>query len=467
VNEDWHELVKWIVATHVGLVFGSLVMLVLLSGMLRKQRNPAASAAWLVFMLALPYLGVPLYLFFGTRKLRHMAAHKRQVFPGPAPGDVKTPLQRLLSKLGVPAPNLASEFALHADAIEAREALFRLLDQARTSVEVEMFILADDEFGRLFIERLTECASRGIQVRLLLDGVGSFSLKREHLRALMEAGGRAAWFIPVLHVPLRGRTNLRNHRKFMVVDGWWVWAGGRNVADEYLQPETQSRWIDLSYTMAGPVAADFQAVFEADWAFATGDTYTDTTLQTGTPEVEATWHEVQLIPSGPDMREDVLPNAMGELIAGARERLTLVTPYFVPGETLQDLLCIAARRGTRLDIVLPQRSNHWIADFVRNRFLRELHAAGARIHVLPGVMLHAKVLTVDGRRALVGSANFDQRSLYLNFELMNLLSDRQDVEAVSQWVDALMAQTQPWTEGRRGVVRETLEGLLTIVTFQL
>ncbi len=468
MNGFWQELGKWVVATHLGLIVGSLVMLVLLSGMLRQRRNPAGSAAWLVFMLAIPYLGVPLYLFIGTRKLRRLVTRKRAIFSGRITDDEGlTPLQRLLVALGAPAPNLASEFSVHADATAAQAALFVLLDTAQTSIDVEVFILGDDAIGERFIDQLAACAARGVRVRLLLDGVGSFALRRKHLQRVIEAGGRVTWFVPVLHVPLRGRTNLRNHRKLVVVDGRRVWSGGRNIASEYLQPETESQWVDFSYSLAGPVVADFRAVFEADWEFASGEATSGPESRPEAAEEKRGLHPVQLVPSGPDMLEDVLPNVIGELIAGARERVILVTPYFVPSEMLQQLLCIAARRGTRIDIVLPQRSNHRIADFVRNRFLRELYTAGVHIHVLPKAMLHAKVLCVDLHSALVGSANFDQRSLYLNFELMTLLSAREDVEAVSQWVETLMARTQPWTEGRHGAVRETLEGLLTITTFQL
>ena len=468
MREEWQEFLTWELTTHLGLWVGALIMMILLSVMLRQKRNPSASAAWLVFMLAVPYIGVPLYLAIGARKLRALVRQKRRLFEDRithAPAE--QPIQRLLSRLGVPDPAAATSFRLHASASQARAALWRIVDQARTSVDIEIFILADDETGRQLLDRLTILARAGVRVRLLLDGVGSFLLPRIRLRPLLEAGVQVAWFVPVLHVPLRGRSNLRNHRKLVVVDGRKVWSGGRNLADDYLGDEDRTHWHDLSFDLEGAVAADYQGVFEADWSFASGKAAAPAEELLDEVGSEAPEHRVQVIPSGPDMSEDVVEHALAGLVRGAQRRVVLVTPYYVPSESLQQLLCVTVRSGVEVDLLLPERSNHRMADYVRNRFLRELHKAGVRIWTLPRDMLHAKATIVDDRYALVGSANVDLRSLYLNFELMTLLYTDEDVSAVQQLADTYLDRSEAWRPPARSALRETFEGLAMLLAFQL
>lgn len=466
--EDWHEFIKWVLATHASLWLGAFIVLLLLSGMLRERRNPSASAAWLIFMLAVPYVGVPLYLALGTRKLKSLARQKQRLFSGHTslvPHD--STVRNLLARLGVPDPATATDFNLHEDAETARTRLHSLIEEATQSVDIEIFILGGHVTGRDLIDRLTRCAQRGVRVRLLLDGVGSFLLSRKHLQPLLLAGGEAAWFIPVLHRPLRGRTNLRNHRKQVLIDQKKVWSGGRNLTDEYLQDERQTHWHDLSFDLAGPAVRDFQVLFEADWAFARKRRPGSVKTPVLPPGDGLPPRDVQIVPAGPDMNEDVLEQALVALIREARQSILIVTPYFVPTETLQTLLCASARSGIRVDLLLPERSNHRVADYVRNRFLRELRRAGANLYVLPNDMLHAKVWTIDDRYAMTGSANMDLRSLRLNFELMTLLYARQDVIAVCDWVDSHLSRSHPWQAPTLNPLRETLEGLLMLISFQL
>lgn len=468
IVDEWHEFIKWVLATHVGLWLGAFIVLLLLSGMLRERRNPSASAAWLVFMLALPYVAVPLYLALGTRKLKTLERQKQNLFAGqisPAPSD--STLQKLFAQLGVPDPASLAGFDLHADAQAAHSRLVALIDGAEQSIDIEIFILASDATGRGLIDQLVRCAQRGVRVRLLLDGVGSFLLSRKHLSPLVQAGGEVVWFIPVLHVPLRGRTNLRNHRKLVIVDRNKVWSGGRNLADEYLQDEKQTRWYDLSFDLEGHAVFDFQILFEADWAFASKRP-TEIMERTVPPPVTASQPRLlQVLPGGPDMEEDVLEQTLLALIREAEQRILIVTPYFVPTETLQTLLCLSARSGIQVDLLLPEKSNHRIADFVRNRFLRELHKVGVNIHTLPDAMLHAKAWLIDDRHAVIGSANTDLRSLQLNFELMTLLYAQADVVTVRNWADTHLARAQPWQRLPRSRLRETFEGLLMLLSFQL
>ncbi len=469
MSESWDDLLRWLLAEHLALIFGALIMLLLLSGMLRQRRNPAASAAWLLFMLLLPYVAVPLYLFFGTRKLTDLTRRKQRLFSNRAQHDqeLPTPFQRLLHTLEVPPSRYAADIRFHKDSEDACQTLFAMLDAARASIDISIFILAADAVGNKVLALLERKAEAGVRVRLLLDGVGSFPLKNRSLRPLIRAGAEVARFVPVLHVPLRGRTNLRNHRKLVIVDQERVWTGGRNIAEEYLLPEKSTRWIDLSFDLEGSAVADYAALFNADWAFACREPLRSPVRPREKLAEQTGGRLTQLVPSGPDMAEDVLRDTLALLITQAENRIVLVTPYFVPDEVLQTLLCVAARAGTSVDILLPKRSNHRIADIARTRFLRQLNEAGVRIWCLPEEMLHAKALVIDQCYALAGSANFDLRSLYLNFEQMSLFYDAQDILALTVWIDTIRQRAQRWQPATSGVVRETLEGLALVVAFQL
>ncbi|MCB1957814.1 MAG: PLDc N-terminal domain-containing protein [Rhodocyclaceae bacterium] len=464
----WHDVLQWSLVIHVLLIGGGLLTLVLIAGMLRQDRSPAASAAWLAFMVLVPYLGIPLYLTFGTRKLAAIHARKARLLfeparPAGSPQD--DPTRPFLQASGLPPPAQVDAVRFHADADEAWQSLRGLLRGSRTSIDLCVFILADDAVGREVLEILTERAAAGVRVRLLLDGVGSFLLPRRRLRALHQAGGRSAWFVPVLHRPLRGRTNLRNHRKIALIDGRRAWSGGRNIGMDYLSPEHLSRWVDLSFEFDGPAVASYSHLFEADWSFASGEAPSQG-LPPPAPASDQ-GSSVQAIPSGPDMAQDVLHDLLVSLIADARERVVVVTPYFVPDEVLQTMLRLAALRGVAVDIVLPRRSNHRLADIARSRSLRRLSAAGVRVWRLPDAMLHAKAVLIDHRFALAGSANLDLRSLMLNFELMTLFRGTDEVTRLSEWVEALRQRCEPWRPRPVGALRQTLEGLVLLAAFQL
>lgn len=464
--ENWQDIIEWSIAAHVLLVVGALLMLVLVSGMLRQHRNPAASAAWLIFMVVLPYIGVPLYLFLGTRKLTALDKRKAKLYTESAhtlvPDDT---VQRYLQSMRVPPPVAAEQIQFHDNAEVSWHVLSSLLQDAQQSLDVCVFIFGDDDIGHKVLEILTARAQQGVKVRLLLDGVGSFLLPKRRLKSLLQAGGRAAWFVPVLHRPLRGRTNLRNHRKLVIADGQHVWTGGRNIAVDYLETETKTHWYDLSFDLTGTAALQYQNLFEADWCFAAHEKMQS--LPALADASVAPDAQIQLIPSGPDMTADVLHDLLVTLVAEARERIVAVSPYFVPGDVLQTVFCLAARRGVAVDLILPARSNHRLADIARDRFLRELVDAGVSVWLLPDAMLHAKAVIVDERYALAGSANLDLRSLYLNFELMTLFYARADIIKLAKNIEYLRVKTERWEPKPTTAASEILEGLVLMTAFQL
>jgi len=302
-------------------------------------------------------------------------------------------------------------------------------------------------------------------VRLLVDGAGNLLEGRHDMRALREAGIEVVTFVPPLHSPRRGRVNLRDHRKMAIADGERLWCGGRNLTAQYFEGAPGvAAWRDLTFDLEGDLARQAQAAFDADWAFATQSAAHHAPVAVATGSVPE--RAGQLFLSGPDQVEDTVYSLLLTAFFKADARILAVTPYFVPDPALLAALTLAARRGVEVDLVLPARSNHWTADLVRPRALRELYAAGARVWLVPG-MVHAKAVVVDDDLALVGSANLDSRSLFLNFELMVAFYARDDVARVAGWISREVASGRRYTAQRPGLLRDLAEGVVLWLGFQV
>jgi cardiolipin synthase len=268
--------------------------------------------------------------------------------------------------------------------------------------------------------------------------------------------------MPVIHIPFRGRANLRNHRKIVVVDDRHAMVGGMNLAGEYMGPEPDpSRWRDLSAVMTGPAAHDLNELFHSDWEFATGE---DPTPDAAPPDRSAKGGtSVQVVASGPDVAGDPLYESLVTAIFLARRRIWIVTPYLVPDETLARALELAARRGVEVRLVVPARSNKLVADLARASYLRQIHEAGGHVLLYTPGMVHAKAVVVDDGLAVIGSANMDMRSLFLNYEVAVFLSSPPEVKGTAAYVDALAADcvTRLPTQNRATELAEDVVRLLS------
>ena len=464
------SIIQWLGLFHLGSVATVLLTLVFASRILRSPRMPAITIGWLSVIVFLPVLGIPLYLTFGERKLDIQLGRKEKLAlhgKCAATHAVRHPIHSLLVSLGVPASTSRNTCRFHDDGVMAWEALQQLLENADVSIDIAIFILGNDAVGRRVIRLLEEKAAAGVRVRLLLDGVGSLPLSRKRLRELGRAGGEIAWFIPVIHRPFRGRTNLRNHRKIVIVDRKMVWAGGRNISGEYLGPHCPAQcWIDLSYTQTGDVVATYLEIFEADWRFAKGGRVA-AALPIVPMESEAPAAcELQVIPSGPDIDGDPIYSTILTACYVASSRIYVATPYFIPDDNVQTALKLAALRGVAVEMILPERSNHRLADIARNRFLRELLEAGVTLRFLPE-MIHAKAIVIDDSFAMCGSANLDIRSLFLNCELMSAFYGKAEVAWLARWFDALRAGSIRHRPEKAGAVTELIEGIVMLTAYQL
>jgi cardiolipin synthase len=274
------------------------------------------------------------------------------------------------------------------------------------------------------------------------------------------AGVNAEAALPVrplfLH-PVRGRIDLRNHRKVVVIDNRVGYCGSANCADPEFRVKAKfAPWVDVMLRLEGAVVRQLQYLFVQDWMAHAEDDITPLISDADLPE-GAQGVVAQVIGTGPTVRATAMPEIFEALMHSARHRLLITTPYFVPSDGIQSALCAAARRGVDTVLILPMHNDSWIVSAASRSYYPELVAAGVRIFEYPDGLLHAKSLTVDGSVALVGSANLDRRSFELNYENNVLLEDDAATSAILSQQEAYMAASRPvdmseigsWTRRRR------------------
>jgi len=435
----------------------ALLVYILTSRALDQRRAPTSAIAWVLGLALVPYVMLPLYLLFGQRKLKPVAIpYAGVVVEGPHWAA------ELIESFGL-APPSECRVHMHADGGQARDALFRLIDEARQSIDISTFIIGNDAFGREVVARLARRAREGVQVRLLLDGFFAVLVPRRYMRELKAAGAKVAVFRPFFSFRRLGPRNLRNHRKLAVVDDRLLWSGGRNLAAEYfLGDGPGTLWPDLSFDLEGPVAVAAGRQFDLDWNV----THLRMPIRERTPVQVEGGELAQFLPSGPDQVEDTAQSLLIDGCYRARRRLLIVTPYFVPDDSLRAAMRLAARRGVKVTIAIPRRSNHLLADFVRSRPMRDLAAAGVEFRLLPQ-MVHAKAVVIDETLALCGSINLDLRSLLLNHEAAVVFYGRESIDWLAQWISTAAEQGELYRAQPPGLLRDIAEGVLLTVAFQL
>jgi cardiolipin synthase len=446
-------------------IFAVVFMIAVLGSLLRQRRSPGATIAWVMLIVLMPPIGLPLYLFFGGRKLRSVSATKAKIHlkpEAPRAGDGWPPIgDRLLGSYGLAPPAIGNSVHFHANGEEAFADLIRLIDGAERSISIQTYEMRNDETGKVIVEHLAAAAKRGVKVRLLLDGLGAIRMSPLALWKLRRAGARTAFFLPVWRINLIARSNLRNHRKLSVFDDARVFAGGRNLTKNYLGPKPDpKRWSDLSFVLEGPSVPDFAKIFRYDWAFATKEEI-EPALQCAA--VRGGGAVAQVVAAGPDVEGDPLYAAVMSALYLAEKRVWIVSPYFVPDAPMAQALTVAAKRGVDVRIVVPAKSDQWITDLARGPYLRDAREAGAKVMLFNASMMHGKAVVIDDKAAMAGSANFDSRSMFLNFEVMCLLYSPAEIQAVAGWMETLTASVQEGG-GPVGGFRDTVESVAFLLT---
>lgn len=450
------------VTLHSLVIVVSVLTYVLTTRVERERRPPSIAIAWVLGMIAVPYLALPMYLLFGRRKLPRKLLRWSGIGSHCAHWA-----EDLIESFGL-APCAPSSVRMHRDGAQSASALFDTMSSATRRLDICTYILGNDDFGREAMQRMIALARAGVQVRLLIDGVGAMQLPHRCLKHLNIAGVDTAIFSPLFARRTQGPRNLRNHRKMVIADGARLWAGGRNIAAEYfIGLKGAKPWRDLTFDLQGLVAAAAASQFEADWVAAGGRPAA--ALDVAAPASGApgpAGGRAQFLPSGPDQAEDTVHALLIDACFHVRERILVVTPYFVPDAALETAIRLAARRGVKIDLCIPAVSNHRLADFARTRALRALANAGVRIHLLP-YMIHAKGVVFDRSLAVSGSVNLDSRSLLLNYECAVVFYGAEQIDWLAEWIQALIPEARLFESRAPGLWRDIAEGLLLTVAYQL
>lgn len=404
------------------------------------SRTSQGSIAWILALALLPFPTALLYVIFGwkafddyaTDRIRNGRAARPLRAKDLALIDRETsdkwPVQTKVSEVPFLTGN---EVEILVDGHATFDSIFEGIASAKTYLLVQFYILRDDALGKQLAERLIERAKAGVKVFLLYDDIGSTGMPKRYRTQLRDAGIKVAGFNQrhkFLRVYGPSRINYRNHRKIVVVDGEHAWVGGHNVGVEYLGEDKRfGRWRDTHVRVSGPAALGCALLFREDWEWATG-----TALPSTPPEHVATPGDqsVLVMGSGPADKLEECAIAFTDIIGRARERLWIVSPYFVPDTDIRTALFAAKLRGVDVRIMLPNEPDHklvWLASIAHADAMVE---HGVEIYRYTDGFLHQKVVLMDDQIASIGSVNFDNRSFAINFEITLWFTDAQTISRV-------------------------------------
>jgi cardiolipin synthase len=415
-----------------------------------RVRLSQSAIAWSVFLLAMPWLAIPLYWVFGSRRFEGYTAHMRTVRQRyeRGRGDIATllfpftrPHTEPLRTLNVAAVQLGAfpfttgnRVDLLVDGPAAYSAMLASIENASEYILFQTYILNDDSTGRQFLNALSCARQRGVRVFLLFDEVGSTSLTRSYLRAAARAGIITSGF-KTTQRGNRFQLNFRNHRKIIVVDGRVGYLGGLNIGDEHLGHIASLKgWRDTHACIKGPALTTLQHSFLSDWFWAM-DFVPEVRWDFETHEGDQDSDEVLILPTGPADKVETCSLFVGSLIDIAKKRIWIATPYFVPDEPTLSALKIAALRGVDVRIIVPIVSDHVVMRLCTLSHYEDLRHLGVRVFEYESCFMHQKVILIDDLLAGIGTVNLDNRSFHLNFEVMAYVSSKRFVDEVAQMLE--------------------------------
>ena len=448
-NTHWFEVI-------VLLVMHALSWFVVVHALLHK-RDPRAALGWIAAVLFLPLVGVLLYFSLGISRANSRAAklmaralesageHRRLLSNGSAhPSSPQLSLQSadlpprfFLAGVGerVTGRQLVGGNTLMPlfNGEEAYPAMLEAIRKAGSEIFLSSYIFNNGKVGRAFAGELASAARRGVDVRVLVDGIGSLYSLRSPWRGLHRQGVRVARFLPPRITPWHVSVNLRNHRKILVCDASVGFTGGMNISDNHLVDMPVSRRVrDVHFWCRGPLVEQLRDAFLLDWGFVTGH-YEE--LRTGCRD-ESGDCLCRIVLEGPGTSTDQLHDILCAVITGAKRRVCLMTPYFLPTHEMIGSLRAAALRGVRVDVLLPATNNLPYMHWATRHLLPQLLQAGVRVCYQPGPFTHTKLLLIDDMYAQIGSANIDPRSLRLNFEVNVEVFDTSFARRMKAFFDA-------------------------------
>jgi cardiolipin synthase len=438
--------------TLIGLSYAliELIGIILAVHAVLHARSSQAAIAWVFSFLAVPYITLPLYLLFGGRKLsgyiqarrsgdrtvkRHTLGEVRdRLLPFRTKPSGRDDLSHALESLSGMFFTRGNSVHLLIDGPDSFAAIFAAIADASEYILVQFFIIRDDRLGQKLQRALINKSRQGVRCTLLYDGIGSFALPHSYIHKLQQAGVNVRAFRSSNGKLSRFQLNFRNHRKLVIVDGRVGFAGGHNVGVEYLGEQKRfGHWRDTHIQIEGPAVQGLQIAFLEDWYWAAGNV----PLVNWDPQVcSAEEVETLILPTGPADAFDNCSLFFVQSLQSARQRIWITSPYFVPNESVVEALQLAALRGVDVRIMLPEKPDKrlvWLAAF---SYIPEVGQAGVKFYRYQHGFLHQKVMLIDEDLAAVGTANLDNRSFRLNFEMTVLVANPVFARSVAAMLEA-------------------------------
>lgn len=439
----------------------SLALLISLRVLMRPRLEPSVRLAWILVIEVVPVIGILSYLLFGEVRLRR--AERRRMAdvrarltgiwqPSPesvlAPPEYAEQVVAAVQAVSGVRPVSGNRIGMLPEDDSAIDVLVGDIDHAAAHVHLLFYIWLDDASGRKVAEAAVRAARRGVTVRVIVDAVGSRGFTRSaSWRAMCDAGCECLIALPVglpILSMLFQRLDLRNHRKIVVIDNRIAYTGSRNCSDTAFEIKPRfAPWIDVFFRVQGPAVRQLQAVFLSDWMSYSGSDLGG--MLEMVPGMADPGAVAQVIATGPDRRDGNLSDVLITLIMSAHERLVITTPYYVPDMPLDRAIRAAARRGVDVTLILPERNDSAVVASSSEGLWQGLLQAGVRLHLFAPGLLHAKIMTADGRMAMIGSGNLDRRSFELNYEVNMLILDHDEVAEIDARQDSYLARARELT----------------------
>ncbi|MBI2255431.1 MAG: cardiolipin synthase [Proteobacteria bacterium] len=428
MNEQiFRSMGEWLSVVHVPLA------IVVSFHVLLYKRDVRSAVGWMGLAWLSPIVGCVLYALFGINRVqrkafrikrrRRRSLHRHPYLEMPPRRDYLAPLQMAVERITERPVQSGNDIKLLRNGDEAYPAMLAAIKGAASSIALSSYIFDDDATGRDFIAALVDAHKRKVEVRVIVDGIGGGYLFSPAYRRMHAEGVKVARFLHSF-VPWRMTfLNLRSHKKILVIDGRRAFIGGINISSDNVQAHRTANPVrDEHFSIEGPVVTQIMEAFATDWIFTTGE---ELRGPLWFPVIDPAGRaEARIVTSGPDQDIDKIEFMFQQAIGTARASIKIVTPYFLPEDRLITALSLAAMRGVAVDVVIPAESDHAFIDWATRAHVEPLLASGGRLWRAPKPFEHSKLLTIDGRWSLIGSANWDARSMRLNFEINLEVYDR-------------------------------------------
>lgn len=445
------------------LIVGEIILKVIMIAvvLLKRKKTPSAKLAWIILIVAIPFIGTLLYLLVGTTRLGALRRKCNKKIIKMIPQSISAHIPDVKARITEVDPTYHSisyiaesvgashvvggnNAQLFGDSDKLIESIARDIDNAKKNCHILSYIMLDDKAGQHIAKSLVGAVERGVACRLLLDGMGSRSfLNSSTCQEMRDKGVKVVTALPanILRAAFV-RLDLRNHRKITVIDDEIGYMGSQNIAEPSFAPKPKyAPWVDASVRLTGPIVRELQAIFVQDWFMDSEENLSELLLEKlhfcedGFPS--------QLMATGPNSNNLALSQLLQTAFFSAQSELIITTPYFSPDDSTESALLISAKRGVETHLVLPSTNDSkLVAAACRSKYSKLLDA-GVHIHEFHGGLLHAKTMTIDRNLALIGSANLDRRSLELNFEVSMLIYDTDFASELRFLQTSYMEQSTP------------------------